>query len=74
MRRSSLTREMAEMWTVVCICNTGNILPVNTLLPGRFGFETPEGKPPVVLLNGEVVRDLFVTYDIDDAKRGRYLD
>jgi hypothetical protein len=69
----SVTREMAEMWSMVCIGH-GVLLPVNTLKPGCFGYETPPGNPPVVIVNGEVVMDIFVTYNIEEVKRERKLD
>lgn len=72
--RGSLTREMAEFWLVVSLGNAGRVLPVNALLPGRFGYEAPAGAPPVVLTNGDRVRDVWVTYDIKEIKRGRWLD
>jgi hypothetical protein len=32
------------------------------------------GISSVVLLNGEAVMDVYITHDIEEAKRGRYLD
>lgn len=70
----SVTYDMAEMWVDVCVSNTGTLLPINTLEVGRFGFMTPPGEPPVVLLNGDVVLDVYITYDIQELKHGKYLD
>lgn len=72
--RHSLTYEMADLWRDICTGSTGALLPVNHLEPGCFGFSTPSGEPPVVLLNGEVVLDVYITYDIEVAKHGKYLD
>lgn len=70
----SLTHDMAERWLAVCLGHTGHVLPVNALYADRFGFESPPGDPPVVLVNGDVVRDVFLTYDIDEVKYGKWLD
>jgi hypothetical protein len=72
--KTSLTHEMADFWLVVSLGNAGCVLPVNMLMPGRFGYEAPPGSPPVVLVNGDLVRDVYVTYNIDEVKRGRWLD
>lgn len=70
----SLTRDMADRWLVVCLSNTGRLLPVNAIGPGHFGFSTPLGEPPVVLMNGDTVLDVWLTYDIDEVKHGKWTD
>lgn len=70
----SLTRDMANRWLHVCLDNTGTLLPVNAMGPGHFGFSTPPGYPPVVLRNGDTVLDVWITYDIEEVKHGKYFD